>query len=376
MKKKVLILGASNAQIDAIEYCKSHGFEVCGCSYTTADNGIPLLDHFGQVDIKDVDGVVALAKKFGVDAIYSVGSDIAIPTVMEASEILGLPHFISSETAKICHSKHLMRSALGQDFVGNAAFVVCGTLEEALTFEDFPAMMKPVDSQGQRGCFRVDSKEDIEKNFATSLGYSVEGKVIIETFVDGPEISVNAYMQDGELRFAVVSDRIVFDEYPGGIIKEHLIPSTFADEKAKEEAIDLVKRMAEKLHIDNGPCYYQIKLDPENHPIILEVTPRLDGCHMWNLIKHYCGADLLDACFVHLLDNKPVLTQPAVFPKTEYKLAFTCKETGASFDRSEYDCTGAEYIFWYYQTGDRVRKVNGFMEKGGYLIRKTGRIIE
>ena len=33
----------------------------------------------------------------------------------------------------------------------------------------------------------------------------------------------------------------------------------------------------------------------------------------------------------------------------------------------------AEYVFWYYQTGDKVRKVNGFMEKGGYQIRKTGR---
>lgn len=376
VKKKVLILGASNAQIDAIEYCKSRDMEVCGCSYTTVDNGIPLLDHFGQVDIKDEDGVEALAREMEVDVIYSVGSDIAMPTVMKVSERMGLPHFISPETAEICHAKHRMRETLGKDFVGNAAFVVCESLEEALKFTDFPGMMKPVDSQGQRGCFRVDSKEDIEKYFSASLDYSKEGKVIIETFIDGPEISVNAYMQDGILRFALVSDRIVFDEFPGGIIKEHIVPSSFADEQAKNEIIDLVKRMSAKLKIENGPCYFQIKLNPENHPIILEVTPRLDGCHMWNLIKHYCGVDLLDACFTHLLDNKPVLTEKVNFPKTEYKLSFTCKETGATFDRNEYDCSGAETVFWYYKTGDRVRKVNGFMEKGGYIIRKTGRICE
>ncbi len=373
MKRKVLILGASNAQIDAIEYCKSRNLEVSGCSYTTVDNGIPLLDHFGQVDINDADGVMALAKKLDVDVIYSIGSDIAMPTVMKVSKMLGLPHFISYETAEICHAKHRMRSVLGEDFAGNAAFAVCETLEEALAFRDFPGMMKPVDSQGQRGCFRVDGREDIEKNFATALDYSKEGKVIIETFIDGPEVSVNAYMQDGVLRFALISDRIVFDEFPGGIIKEHRVPSRFADDQAKEEIIDLVKRMTDKLGIDNGPCYFQIKLNPENHPVILEVAPRLDGCHMWNLIRHYCGVDLLDASFTHLLENKPVLTEPVVFPPTEYKLSFTCKETGASFDRSEYDCTGAEDVFWYYQTGDRVRKVNGFMEKGGYIIRKTGK---
>lgn len=373
MKRKVLILGASNAQIDAIEYCKARGMEVCGCSYTTVDNGIPLLDHFGQVDIKDTDGVLALARKLDVDVIYSIGSDIAMPTVMKVSKIMGLPHFISQETADICHAKHRMREALGKDFVGNAAYVVCGSLEEALEFKEFPGMMKPVDSQGQRGCFRVDNREDIAANFAVALDYSREGKVIIETFIDGPEVSVNAYMQDGNLRFALISDRIVFDEFPGGIIKEHRVPSTFADDRAKEEIIDLVKRMTKKLGIDNGPCYFQIKLNKENHPVILEVTPRLDGCHMWNLIKHYCGVDLLDASFTHLLENKPVLTEPVVFPNTEYKLSFTCKETGATFDRSEYDVADAQTVFWYYQTGDRVRKVNGFMEKGGYVIRKTGR---
>lgn len=376
MKKKVLILGASSAQIDAIEYCKARGIEVSGCSYTTKDSGIPMLDHFGQVDIKDPEGVMKLAKEFDVDVVYSVGSDLAIPTVMEVSERMGLPHFISTETARICHAKHLMREKLGQDFAGNAAYVVCSNLEEALAFQDFPGMMKPVDSQGQRGCFRVDSTEDIAKNFAASIDYSKEGKVIIETFIDGPEISVNGYMQDGELRFALVSDRIVFDEFPGGIIKEHLVPSTFADAAAKEEAVDLVRRLAQKLGINNGPCYCQIKINKENHPIILEVAPRLDGCHMWNLIKHYCGVDLLDACFRQLLDNEQVLTDPVEFPKEEYKLAFTCKETGATFDRSEYDVEGAEYLFWYYQTGETVRKVNGFMEKGGYQIRKTGRSVE
>lgn len=373
MKKRVLILGAGNAQIDAIEYCKKKGYEVYGVSYTTADKGIPLLDHFRQTDIKDVEGVAAYAWEVHADVVYSIGSDLAIPTVMKVSEMLGLPHFISSKTAQICHKKHLMRQALGKDFLGNADYVVCRSLEEALGFTAFPCMMKPVDSQGQRGCFRVDCAEDIRKNFEASMAYSHEGYVILETYIEGPEISVNAYMQDGELRFALVSDRYVFEQYPGGLIKEHLVPSTFAGQSAKEEILDLVRRMVQKLEIANGPCYFQIKLNQGLHPVILEVTPRLDGCHMWNLIKHYCGADLLDACFTHLLEGRQVLTEPVNFPEEEYKLAFTCKEPGKTFDRSEYDCTGAEYVFWYYETGETVRKLNGFMEKGGYQIRRTGR---
>lgn len=35
-----------------------------------------------------------------------------------------------------------------------------------------------------------------------------------------------------------------------------------------------------------------------------------------------------------------------------------------------YDCTGAEYVFGIMRLGIRVKKLNGYMEKGGYLIRK------
>lgn len=80
--------------------------------------------------------------------------------------------------------------------------------------------------------------------------------------------------------------------------------------------------------------------------------------------------NLLDACFSHLMEQKEVLIDPVNFPKEEYQLKFLCGESEKLFNRADYDCTGAEYVFWYYETGDRVKKLNGYMEKGGYLIRK------
>lgn len=372
-EKRILILGAGNAQIDAIEYCKTKGYKVVGCSYTTVDCGIPHLDYFEQVDIKSIDGVAMLARKYDVAAIYSVGSDIAMPTVMQVSEMLGLPHFISYETAETCHSKAKMRHALGKNFEGNASFITASSLTEALEYKDFPAMMKPVDSQGQRGCFKVESSEDIIKHFEDSLSYSFEGNVIIEEFINGPEVSVNAYMQEGQMKFAIVSDRYAFDKYPGGIIKEHRLPSSFASVKARRKCEDLAARVALKIGINDGPAYFQIKLRNGEEPMLLEVTPRLDGCHMWNLIKHYCGADLLDACFRHLLKGEAVLNDNYSFPPEEYSLLFMSKEPNSRFDRTEFDTDGAEHICYYYENGDRVLKINGYVEKCGYIIRRIGK---
>ena len=165
------------------------------------------------------------------------------------------------------------------------------------------------------------------------------------------------------MKFAIVSDRIVFDEYPGGIIKEHRIPSEVVDNHMQEEVLDLVRRLAKKLEINNGPCYCQIKLDVDNNPVILEVAPRLDGCHMWNLIKHCCGVDLLDACFSHLLFGERVLDEVPHDKPIKHSLIFNCQETGSSFQMSKHDISNAKSVYWYYQDGDSVRKVNGFIEK-------------
>lgn len=365
--KKVLILGAGNAQIDAIKYCKERGYKVYGCSYTDNDKGISYLDEFVQIDIKDYKSITKYANDNGVDAVYSVGSDLAVPSVMRVCEELNIPHFVSSDVAEICQNKNQLRNFLGNDFVGNIPHIVAENIQEALAFDAFPAMMKPTDSQGQRGCCKVESKDDIRKNFDNSVSFSKSGEVIIEKFIDGAEVSVNAYMQNGELKFALVSDRGVFDEFPGGIIKEHILPSKYAGTEIEGRIIDLVKRVVKKLGIENGPVYFQIKIDGDN-PVLIEVTPRLDGCHMWNLINNYCGVNLLEASFEHLLSNKEIVFEPKKL-HNNLKLAFFTEAPNKKFDRNKYTVKdNALYHTYYYETGENVKSLNGYMEKCGYQI--------
>ncbi len=363
---KVLILGIGNAQIDAVNYCKAAGYEVYGCSYTNVEKGIPLLDHFEMINILDMDRVLEYTKRENIDIIYSVGSDIAMPTVSYVSEKLGLPHFVSFDTAKICNSKELMREALGPDFKGNVPYVVADKVEDLSVYHDFPGIIKPVDSQGQRGVYRVDSIEEAKARFAQSVSHSKKGKVILEKYLDGQEVSVNAYMVDGEMKFGLVSDRISFSEFPGGIIKEHYLPSSFSEE-IQNKTLDLSRRVANKLNIQNGPCYFQIKIT-DGEPYLVEVTPRLDGCHMWRLIRHYNGIDLMDTLFKHLLNNE--IAEDAFCPSHEAKAVrtvFMCQPPETAF-KKESDYPDALEVCWYYDEGESVRKMNGYMEKCGYRM--------
>ena len=365
----ILILGTGSCQIEAVEHCKSLGYRVLGCSYRNTDPGIALLDEFRQIDIRDIDSVIKYAREKHVDAVYSVGSDIAIPTAMKASEELGLPKFFSYSAACTCQDKGKMRTALSST-KWSVPFITTGSADEAIEFGCFPSMMKPVDSQGQRGCFRLDSEEDVRRYFDKSVEHSNSGVVIVEKFIDGPEISVNAFMRNGELEFMMPSDRYSFSEYPGGIIKEHGIPCRVLDDEGYATVEKLVKEVTRTIGIANGPVYFQMKMDGQR-PYLLEIAPRLDGCHLWRLIKHYCGYDLLAATFDLLMNADSEKSFEPKPIKGDWMLTFMCSQPNVPFDRDNYDVSDSVFHSWYYETGDIVHPINGFMEKCGYRIREV-----
>jgi carbamoylphosphate synthase large subunit len=365
--KKILILGTGNAQEDIIRYCKNDNFEIHACSYTSGDNAEKYVDYFSLINITDTEAICKYVYQNQIDFIYSVGSDIAMPSVSYVAERCGLPYFVSYETAHICNNKHLLRQYLGKQFTGNLSYMVLTDILNKIDVP-FPAVMKPVDSQGQRGVIKVTDKRELDKNFSHSLSFSKSKKVILEEYVEGDEVSVNAFVLDREIKFALISDREVWKDYPGGIIRRHVLPSKYSGSKAEIAIKDLVERVICKLDIQNGPVYFQIKMKNNMEPKLLEVTPRLDGCHMWRLIREYTGVDLL-ACSVKLLESKPVELEYEKPLLKNATLEFMCAPPGTEFDSSQYSTNEARFIKYYYEDGQTVKAMNGYMEKCGYIIR-------
>lgn len=369
MNKKLLILGAGNAQLDLIEYAKSVGFETHGCSYTDTDKGIALLDRFAQINITDAKAVESYVKENDIDFIYSVGSDIAVPTICNVAENTGKFHFVSSRIAQICCNKHLMREALGQNSRFNLPYIVCKTLREAEKVDFYPLMIKPVDSQGQRGVYRVNNFKELSEHFDDAMSFSKSGFVILEKYISGKEVSVNAYVKDGEIIFSILSDRESFENLPGGIIKAHHLPSVFESTKTHTEIDELINEAVNCLEINNGPAYFQIKVCG-NHPYLIEATPRLDGCHMWRLIKEYCGVNLLELTMSQMMGEDIEIG--------EYKTSnvpmhteFFCEPPKTVFNAEKFENLDGIFKKMYYNMGDTVRKMNGYMEKCGYRIYKA-----
>lgn len=363
---KVLILGVASVQMDAVLELKRLGHEVYTAAMSKDGPAADEADHFVEINILDESSLEKYIVENQIEAVYSTGSDLAMPVTCRLSEKLDLPHFVSSRVATICNRKNEMRESLSNDFRGNVPFIV---LDEITSFDfDFPAVMKPTDSQGQRGIVLIKSQADLKSNFERVKSYSREGKVIIEKYIDGPEVSVNCYMIDGSLAYTVVSDRETWPEYTG-LIHKHIVPSITVSDKAKRNIVSVVEEACNQIGIMNGPVYFQIKV-MDDEPYIIEMTPRLDGCHMWSILEKATGVNLMRLTLMHLLHNDFSELSNQKDEITPMELVFWCQKPNSIMNQEHLqEPKDSICRFYYYQDGETIRPVNGRFEKIGYYIR-------
>lgn len=362
--KRFLVLGVGNAQVDLLNYLQGI-FELHSCSFIRKGRGITLSDFFEVIDIKDVESIRNYCLKNRIDFVYSIGSDLAMPTISKVSELLTLPHFTSYQTSVSCNSKNIFRDKL-KNCYGKVNFQILSSIKHDSLALPFPLIVKPADSQGQRGVCLVNSDEEFQAAFYEAKKCSQNGLIIAEEYINGPEISVNVFVQNSKIVFLLISDRISWPGSKGGAIHMHKLPCSL-NSTTQENTIKLVKSVLKSLNIENGPAYFQIKIK-NNEPKLIEVTPRLDGCHMWRLIKMATGIDLLDITIKYLTTGKLYdIFNP--FIKEEWTLEFFCAPPNTIIDTEKFEKReNSMYHEFFYSNGEVVNEINGYMEKCGYQI--------
>lgn len=363
--KKLVLLGASPVQSDAFQAARRLGVDVVICG--AQSKGLPahIQKHYVALDFSDIDAVTQLVSDWQADAVYSVGSDLAMPVVGAVAQRLGLPFLVGEEAARRCNDKAAMRAAL-RGLPSTIPAVRIGDGEPPPKCPlPFPVIVKPADAQGQRGVTRVDRDSAFAPAVSAARPHSRTASVIVERFIEGPELSVNAYLVDGHLTFLLVSDRVTWPQFTG-LIRRHTIPSRWAAENDfMKELTSALLDASSRLGIHQGPVYAQVIVDRLS-PRIIEITPRLDGCHMWRLIREASGIDLLEIVLRHLLfATKPVF--PLDSRPRPAMLDFHCQPPGGLADYSGMERAGRN-IYRYYDHGDMVLPVNGHFEKIGYWI--------
>jgi len=318
--RTVLFIGAGRHQRRAILRAKELGLRVAAVDGNPDAPGLAEADIAKVVDFSDVAAVLKATARLKVDGVLTVSADRAVPVVAAVAEARGLPG-IGVETAHLMTHKVAMRRRLADAGVPQPRFAAVRSLSERKRAADevgFPAVLKPADSGGQRGVFRVESVDDIERHLHEALFASPSGEAILEEFVEGMEMNGIVLTRNGESIPLTLSDRMRPPGVGFGVGWIHVYPATIFGEQL-DQSERIAVHTAHALDLRTGVAFPQLIAAPDGRVIVVECAARIPGGQMADLVRWAVGVDLVEVQIRMALGDE--LPDELVQPKFKQPLA-------------------------------------------------------
>lgn len=306
--KKLMIVGASILQLPAILKAKELGLHVAVVDFNPQAIGISYADEYYNASTMDEDAVLAVAETYKPDGIMTLATDMPMRGVAKTSDKLQL-HSINYETAVKATDKYDMIKAFKEHDVPSPWFFVVDSLEELKAHKTdvtFPCIIKPTDNAGSHGVAKVFTFQELTDNYEYAYSCSRHGKVIIEEYLDGPEVSVEVMVVNGEVNILQITDKIT-TEAPHFVEMGHTQPSRLPS--VVQRAIHNVTIAACKaIGIDKGPAHVEMKVTKRG-PVMIELGARMGGDNITtHLVPLSTGVDMVGSTIKVALGEEPDIT--------------------------------------------------------------------
>lgn len=291
---RLLILGGGNAQMSAIKKAKKMGHEVIISDYLEAAPGIKLADHHELVSTFNIAENIKVGKKYNIDGVITIGTDQPVYTAAAVAEELSIPTLIDKETAKAVTNKRVMKRKFVNNNIPTVNYQLIKKDYDLKQIQEinFPAVLKPLDSQGQRGVFKINSVDEIDENFSDVVKYSRESEILLEEYYDSNEITVSGWVDEGNLYILTITDRITYEQAINiGICTAHMFPSKYLNKyysEIKKISEDIIKAF----NINNGPIYFQMLVGKVGIKVN-EIACRIGGAYEADFMPLITNVDIL-----------------------------------------------------------------------------------
>ena len=165
-----------------------------------------------NIGAKDIHGITAFARDNAVDYAVVAPDDPLVLGCVDALEAIGIPCFGPRANAAILEGSKVFSKQLMQKYgIPTARFTTCSSAEEALQFLETASVPIVVKADGLalgKGVIIAQTREEAVqavKSIMEDKAFGASGdRVVIEEFLEGPEVSVLAFT-DGKCIKPMVS---------------------------------------------------------------------------------------------------------------------------------------------------------------------------
>lgn len=263
-RKRLFFLGVSPYHVNlSIERAQKLGFEVIfGDSNKKLNDHHSLVagaDQLVAVDYTSYEQVQAVTQQLNeqapLDAIFTF-KEPGLHAVARVIEDLRL-HGNCSATVEKCNDKFATRQCLKQSGFAGPVYALCHTLEEVKQLfrqVNGPIVIKPHNLMGSEGVVKVETENALEDAFTRCLEHCRTPVVLVEEFIHGREVSLEAMIYHGQAVLFGVTEKLL---YPDSFVEAGHITPDSGQELSRQQYQEVVRSITQSLGITFGPLHIE-----------------------------------------------------------------------------------------------------------------------
>src|SRR5262245_37524133 len=211
--RTLLIVSGGIEAADAAKRAREMGLHVVVSDIDPNAPGFAIAHDRLIADVYGPEETAAAAEQYHrerrpLSGVICVAADAPLTAALVA-ERLKLPG-ISTETARLACDKLAMKRRFTEAQVPVPWFASVSSVAElrsVITERGVDLVLKPVDSRGSRGVQRLARVQDMEAAFELARRHSPSGCVMVEAYLDGPQVSTETIVTGGRCYTPGFSDR-------------------------------------------------------------------------------------------------------------------------------------------------------------------------
>lgn len=284
MRRTLLIISGGVEAVPGICRAKDMGLHVVVSDMNPRAPGFTVADDCIVASTYNIEETISAVQKYHktvrpIDGVICIAADVPL-TVSSVAAELGLQG-ISTESARLATDKLAMKQHFLAKGVPIPWFCKVASIEhlrQIVSERSLPLVLKPIDSRGARGVLRLAGDVDLDWAFKHSISFSPMGQVMVEEYLEGPQVSTESVLINGKAFSPGFADRNYefLDQFAPYIIENggHQ-PSILALEE-REAVSRLAERAALAMGISTGVAKGDMVLTKDG-PKVIEIAARLSG---------------------------------------------------------------------------------------------------
>lgn len=298
-EKWLIAVTAGRWQANSIKVAQSMGIKVIAIDSNPKAEGLTIADYSIVAPLNNFKEIVDLTEAAlqgnCISGVLSICSDAGMLLAGHLREYFGVSTGPDIETSEALINKKLQRQAWTNDHINKLNWYTVKNVESAHKAESkltLPYIIKPVDSAGSRGVFKVEEAEPIDSYIEEALSFSPTNEAILESFMEGKEYTVEGFVHRGNCDVLAITEK---DKIPSANnlvaykLQTAQLPSALEDKISR-----LVINSVASLNYQNGPVHAEVIVMEDGEVGMVELAGRGGGFMVYEaFVKAQSGFDIV-----------------------------------------------------------------------------------